>query len=249
MTGFGTEDWLGLIRMKERKRKARWSWGGVLVKKGWGRVFVVTLLAVIGGMIGCFGTVLYEQDFSSCSLSAWDTASSSVSERWIAQGAYQVLARSPQFPTIGLLEGSAFYAGAIELDATQQSGTPHCSYGIVFGCVDDRSYLEFCITGDGYVELNQVVGGESRLLVGRRRCYVSRLGHQAVNRLRVEADGATCRFYVNGCRVMECLDLLVPCGAVGVVVATTQNDDVQVSFDDIQIYDVSALVAAASAIP
>ncbi|MBN1857645.1 hypothetical protein JW848_00380 [Candidatus Bipolaricaulota bacterium] len=214
--------------------------------KGGSRVFAVGLLVVAGVVFGCFGVVLYEQDFSSSWPSAWDTASSSVSERWIAQGAYQVVARSPQFPTTGLLEGSAFYTGAIELNASQQSGTPHCSYGIVFGYVNEQSYLKFCITGDGYVELNQVVAGETKVLVGRRRCFVSHLGHEAVNRLRVEVDGRVCRFYVNGCRVMECLDLLIPCGEIGVVVATLQDDEVCVAFDDIRVHDPS-VVATVSA--
>lgn len=212
-------------------------------------VIAVGWLAVIGVVVGGFGVVLYEQDFSSCSPSAWNTQSSSVSERWIARGAYQVLARSPQVPTMGLLEGSWFYAGAIEVTASQQSGTPHCAYGMVFGHVNDRSYFRFCITGDGYVELSQVVDGEPVLLVGRRRCFVSRLGHLAVNRLRMEYDGDDCRFYVNGCRVMERSNLLIPGGTIGVIVSTMQADDVCVSFDDIEIHDLSSVVAAAAMVP
>jgi len=210
---------------------------------------MVGLLAVVIGMIPGFGNVVYEQDFSTDSPTAWSTACSSVSERWVALGAYQVLARSPRFPAVGLLEGSRFYAGVIELDVSQQSGTPHCSYGIVFGCVDEQSYFRFCITGDGYVELCRVVNGQVTVLVGRRRCYVSHLGHQVVNRLRVECDGANGWFYVNGCRVMECSNLIIPWGEVGVVVQTLQHDDVCVAFDDVKIHDPSSVVAVAPGTP
>jgi len=158
-----------------------------------------------------------------------------------------VLARSPAFPTMGLLEGSWLRVGAVELDASQQSGTPHCSYGIVFGYVNDRLYFRFCITGDGYVELSRVINGHDTLIVERRRCFVSRLGHLAVNRLRAEYDGVNCRFYVNGCLVMQCPNLVIPGGAVGVIVSTLQADDVRVAFDDFQIYDVSSVVAISTA--
>ena len=207
------------------------------------------LLAVLAGVVHGFGDVVYEQDFSSGSPTPWSIACSSVSETWIALGAYQVLARSPRFPTVGLLEGSRFHAGVIEVDVCQQSGTPHCSYGIVFGCIDDQSYFRFCITGDGYVELCQVVDGRETTLVGRRRCYVSHLGHEAVNRLRVECDGANSWFYVNGCRVMEYSNLIIPWGEVGVIVQTLQADDVCVSFDDVRIHDPSSVVAVAPANP
>lgn len=179
--------------------------------------------------------VLYEQDFSSQLPTRWDTTLSRDADRWVGDGEYHLLVRSPWHQAVGLLLDHRFAGGCIAVDVTQRAGTPHCSYGLAFGFADPGNYYRFTITGDGYMEITRCSGGRWGYLVYRKRCYLLRLGCGATNRLEVGVSGCVLTFKINGAMMAEISDRCAVTGSIGVFVETLFSGEVHVAFDNVRV--------------
>ncbi len=147
----------------------------------------------------------------------------------------------------------------LRVKARAVSGPVNNSFGVVFRRSDPDNYYVFSISSDGYYRLARVVdGAERELSVWIEATHIVRT-NDAENTVRVVAEGAQFRFYVNGVAVPLCIpddptasstyneftrecvdgqmltaitDDTLPFGRVGVFAETLDNPDVRVAFDD-----------------
>ncbi|MEO8396476.1 MAG: family 16 glycoside hydrolase [Chloroflexota bacterium] len=163
---------------------------------------------------GDAGTLLYTASFDGGSSDGfngdWAQYPGRLSAQ-IADGQMQI--------TIGEIDGSAYSYSAphfgdfdVTVAAQAIAGPEENGYGLVFrlqnkdnNFVEDDSYYVFLISGDGYYRVVRAIDGKLKILSDWIDSTLVHQGLNALNRLRVIAQGDQFHFYINDEAVQLCI--------------------------------------------
>ena len=124
---------------------------------------------------------------------------------------------------------------AAEVDAAKSFGPDDGSYGIVWGPDNDNLYW-FEVSADGWYTLSRMRDGEwEEPIVNWTESPEISLG-DAPNQLRVGVYGDAILLYINGVLVETLTTPNLGPGQVGVIAAAYEQPDVQVWFDNFQVW-------------
>ena len=131
--------------------------------------------------------------------------------------------------------GGNFEDFVLEVSARQASGAPENSYGVLLRYVDEGNFYRFDLTGDGSYAVLKLEQGEWQTLVDwQGSAHVRPLGE--VNRIQAVCQGTRMTFYVNDQMLDSVEDITFERGDVGLFVSTFAEPDVEVEFDDLEIW-------------
>jgi hypothetical protein len=174
------------------------------------------------------GPVLIEEDFEEPSM-RWDQSSSQVID-----STYELRVDRPDNDSYGLFLGDGSVKDFdMAVDVQQVSGVPTSEYGIRFRQSGPGDYLMFSISGSGYYRLVRVSDQEYESLVPWTFNGRINTGEEAVNRLRVVADGESISGYINDTRMVEYTDEEEASGQLTLGLVTFDEGDLAVQFDNI----------------
>jgi len=142
---------------------------------------------------------LYEGELSALVVDAGQNPVLQIGVDDVQEGAFTVL--DQQFGNFDLI-----------VDAYQQEGPefPNApGFGVLFRHQDNRNYYLFMISGDGYYQVSRRVGGVDEVLSDWIDSPVINQG-QAVNTIRVIAEGSAFSFFVNDVQLPLCLTIWNP---------------------------------------
>jgi hypothetical protein len=174
------------------------------------------------------GPVMIEEDFEQPT-ARWDQSSARV-----ADGGYVLRLDTSNTDSYGLFLGGVGISNVdMAVDVQQAAGNPTAEYGIRFRQSGPKDYLMFSISGSGYYRLVQRVAGDYEPLVPWT--YDARInrGNDAVNRLRVVADGPDITAFINDAQVLEATDEGMASGQLTLGLQTFDQGDLAVRFDNI----------------
>ncbi len=158
----------------------------------------------------------------------------------VVNGVYVLSARSPAATPYWATAGERFEDGVYEVEAAQIGGVLNSGYGLIFRLDEatDSFYL-FEISGDGYVWIGWCGRGcaEQRTLLGDWGfpSPTVRTGLNAVNRLRVVADGPNMTFYLNDVELGRVFDATLSAGDIALMVENLGQGPVSAAFDNARV--------------
>lgn len=175
------------------------------------------------------GPVRLSEDFDEPT-TRWDQSFSEVRD-----GAYEIRLDLPNNDRYGLFLGARGVQDFdMAVDATQTAGDLNAEYGIRFRQSGPENYLLFSISSSGYYRLVRVVDQEYESLVPWTFDEDLNTGLDAVNRLRVVAEGENITASINGKEVIEEIDENPVGGQLTLGVGTYDEGDLIVRFDNIE---------------
>ncbi len=175
------------------------------------------------------GPVLIEEDFEQPTL-RWDQSSAQVID-----GTYELRVETPNQDHYGLyMGGSEIRDFDIAVDAQQVAGVPDAAYGIRFRQSGPQDYLIFALSSKGFFRLVRVVDGDYQTIVPWTYNTTINTGDQAVNRLRVLAQGETVRAFVNEQEVIQAEDDVQARGQLTLGLLTYDQGGLAVRFDNVE---------------
>jgi hypothetical protein len=121
----------------------------------------------------------------------------------------------------------------IAVDVQQAAGDPTAEYGVRFRQSGPGDYLMFSISGSGYYRLLQVKDNVYRSLTPWTFDVRVKTGPDALNRLRVVAQGANISGFVNDARLVTAKDEIDIGGQLTLGVTTFDKGGVTVRFDNV----------------
>lgn len=161
-------------------------------------------------------------------------------ERWdqslalVRDGAYDMSIETPASETYGLFLGRADVRNFdMAVDVQQIAGPATAEYGIRFRQSGPRDYLMFSISGSGYYRLVRVSDRFYHSVVPWTFDERIATGADAVNRLRVVADGPALTAFINGNQVLAVRDDIMMPGQLTLGVQTFEQGGLAVRFDNI----------------
>jgi hypothetical protein len=174
----------------------------------------------------------YSVDFSSPT-SGWESYSDQDVTRAYEEGQYHITVVRDGL-TVWEDPGKSFDDLVLEVEATQVEGPDDNQYGVLVRYVDSDNFYCFGISGDGYYRVEKLVNDEWVTLVNSSRSDAIRRG-QATNVIRVEAEGNTFTFFVNGTRLASFTDGTFRLGDIGLFAAAYDEGNVHISFDNLSV--------------
>jgi hypothetical protein len=175
------------------------------------------------------GPVLLEEDFEEAS-PRWDQAAAQVMD-----GAYELHLDTPNSDSYGLFLGAAGVRDFdIAVDAQQIAGDPTAEYGIRFRQSGPQDYLMFSLSSAGYYRLVSVSDGDYESIVPWTAHPDIDTAPEAVNRLRVVAQGEDITASVNGDEVLQVTDEVGERGQFTLGLATFDEGNLRVRFDNME---------------
>jgi hypothetical protein len=141
---------------------------------------------------------------------------------------------NPNYDSYGLLSSEKPVRNFdIAVDVQQVAGDPTAEYGVRFRQTGPSDYLMFSISGSGYYRLLRVKGGVYSSLTPWTFDGRVKTGANAVNRLRVVAQGSSIAGSINGAQLVTAKDDVATGGQLTLGVTTFDKGGVAVRFDNI----------------
>jgi hypothetical protein len=195
------------------------------------------------------GELLVTDDFEDPN-SGWQHLQATGVEAGYRDGHYRVaMAATPNLFTIAVREGPAFDDVIVEVEATQEAGSPAHPFGLVARGQDQSNFHAFVIGADGSFAAVRSANGQTALdsaLDATLPAGTLGAAGQA-NRLRLVADGPKLGFYVNDRLVIEIPQASWSSGHAGIFVSTTGAAPVAVTFDNWRVWRIARAEAPAIA--
>lgn len=125
----------------------------------------------------------------------------------------------------------------LDVEARLVAGDPAGTIGVLARMQDNTQFYRFAITGTGLylVERRNVDGSWTRYQEDWAMSPAIQTGLNAVNRLRIMAQGATMRFYVNETLLQEVTDSQYTAGMMALEAGTYGQPGMQVVFDNLVV--------------
>jgi len=187
------------------------------------------------------GELLVTDDFEDPN-SGWQHLQATGVEAGYRDGHYRVaIAATPNLFTIAVREGPAFDDVIVEVEATQEAGSPAHPFGLVARGQDQSNFHAFVIGADGSFAAVRSANGQTALdsaLDATLPAGTLGAAGQA-NRLRLVADGPKLGFYVNDRLVIEIPQASWSSGHAGIFVSTTGAAPVAVTFDNWRVWRIA----------
>lgn len=133
--------------------------------------------------------------------------------------------------------GGNFQDFVLEVEARQVSGDPENSYGVLIRYVDDGNFYRFDLTGDGYYAVSKLENEEWIILADwQTSAYIKPQGE--VNLIKIVCQGPKMTFYTNSQELIGVEDSSFERGDVGLFAGTLTSPNVEVEFDNLEIWQV-----------
>lgn len=141
--------------------------------------------------------ILFQDDFGS-DTGAWRTGPRDTGDRVIAGGSLRITDLPLTYSTTSYLDDQTFTDLTIELDTTLLSGDDRGWHMVLLRYQDSENFHGFAFTATGRVNGFTILNGERIRWQESITHPAIRTGFGQVNHVRIEADGPTLRFYING---------------------------------------------------
>jgi hypothetical protein len=179
--------------------------------------------------------VLMEDDFGS-PRNNWLSEVAEQADKGYEDGEFRFTVYQPEFSSWSYPDPPRDFADfALEVDARRVSGPPDNEFGVLvrYQPETDEFYL-FAISSDGFYSVQKYQAGEWQQLVKWTESTAIQQG-EAVNRLRVTAQGDKMRLFVNGEPLGQVEDASFRSGSVGLIASTGDKGGVAVAFDNLRV--------------
>jgi S1-C subfamily serine protease len=123
----------------------------------------------------------------------------------------------------------------IEVDAREVPGPGVNSFGVLCRYFDEKNFYSFQIGSEGHYVIRKYLNGEGETLVDWTETEAIHRG-EAWNQLRAACIGDELSLWVNDVLLVTTTDDDLPIGDVALTVATYDEGDVRVYFDDLSIF-------------
>ena len=180
---------------------------------------------------------IFQDEFILGQTGTWGLESDEAGSTAIVPEQLVIDVKNPNLVQYAVLREPAFADFSLEVDGRIMSGVPQSSYGVLFRMQGPEQFYRFEITGDGLYVLERHESGGVRAMFGgdwRDSTAIGR-GVDAVNRLRVRAQGPTIAVYVNDVLLEEVTDTTYSSGNIALDAGTFSAAPVQVAFDNLVI--------------
>jgi hypothetical protein len=152
----------------------------------------------------------------------------------VVDGTYEVRVDTPNYDSYGLLSSAGPVRNFdIAVDVRQVAGDPTAEYGVRFRQTGPGDYYMFSISGSGYYRLLHVKNNGYTSLVPWTFDGRVKTGADAVNRLRVVAEGGSITGWVNDAQLATGTDEIDVGGQLTLGVTTFDQGGVAVRFDNV----------------
>lgn len=166
----------------------------------------------------------------------WDTDSSEDVTRRIAAGTYQLLVATPDM--LAWSNADVEFADfLLDIDATHLGGPLDNEFGVIFRYVDGDNYYLFSISSDGYYRLQKQVDGEWETILGWFSSEAIKVGEGSDNHITILAEGSQFTFLVNDVLLEQIEDDTFDTGGLGLAAGTFDEGDVEIAFDNVEIWE------------
>lgn len=142
---------------------------------------------------------------------------------------------APESVQFATLREPAFDDFVLEVDGHLVRGAPSSSYGVLFRMVSPQEFYRFEIAADGMyiLERHDPVGGWVRLMDDWRDTVAINQGLDAVNRLKIEAQGPNIAIFANDNLLERVQDSTYAYGNIALDAGTFGSPNATVSFDNL----------------
>ena len=188
-------------------------------------------------LAGCGGTTSYEETFDEPGNWRVDAEDPEVKGQ-VIDGVYDFRVLADEL-TIWTTAGQNFTDGVYEVEATQVDGPDNNAFGMLFRVDDNEdNFYAFLISGDGYAWIGRyeegIIGDP---IVGEWWIESPAIikGSNATNKLRVEAESANLKFFVNDQEIGRVTDTSFANGDIGLMARTLGIGGVHVQFDNFTV--------------
>jgi hypothetical protein len=179
--------------------------------------------------------MLMTDDFSDLH-NNWFSEVTEQSDKGYEDGEFRLTMYQPEYSTWSYPDPPRDFADfALEVDARRVSGPLDNEFGVLvrYQPETDEFYL-FAISSDGFYSVQKYQAGEWQQLVKWTESTAIQQG-EAVNRLRVTAQGDKMRLFVNGEPLGQVEDASFRSGSVGLIASTGDKGGVAVAFDNLRV--------------
>lgn len=155
-------------------------------------------------------------------------------ERFVKAGQFHIYVKVPDLSAWEFCENMPFTDFNVEAQATQLNGPDSNGYGLILRASSNQFYL-FMIGGDGYYSfVHYAQDGTPDFIIEWTQSPTINQGNQT-NELKAEAVGSHFKFYINGELVDEADDERLTSGDVGFFVLSSDQDGLDVAFDNLKV--------------
>jgi hypothetical protein len=179
----------------------------------------------------------FYEDFSTDS-GEWDSASTTETFYDFADGVFYINVLPVDW--VSYSQTDYVYSDFLaEADTYHSFGPVAVEYGLYFRNVDGNNYYYFGISANGQFNLWKRLNGEWLEILDWTPSDALETGPGAYNRLGVLAEGTQLTLLANDVVLAEVEDDSIAAGALGVFVRTYNEEDVEIAFDNVEVWDIS----------
>ena len=197
---------------------------------------LIFIFASLLFLIGCSGPSSFEETFDETG--TWRVDSDGDVQGQVQNGVYDFRVIADELTT-WTTAGQNFNDGVYEVEATQVDGPDNNAFGMLFR-VDDNNdnFYAFLISGDGFAWIGKFEEGLiGDPIVGEWWIESPAIikGSDVTNTLRVEAESANLKFFVNDQEIGRVTDTSFTNGDIGLMVRSLGQGGVHVQFDNFTV--------------
>ncbi len=198
-------------------------------------VGIVSGCALFGPLVGVQPQLLFSDDFSNTSSPGWWQGVDPPGEWDITNGHYYgQVGDADSYYYVYNTTVSGLTDFRIEATTNQLGTATDHSWGIILRATDEAFYA-FEISADGYVVFSVYTPTDWDDLYGWVKSAAIRPKGQT-NTLRVDVQGTSFTFYVNGQLIDHVTDATLSSGSVGFIVETWGDPNGGAWFDDLEVW-------------
>lgn len=207
---------------------------------------IFLLLLLVWGLSACavgesaspFGEdVLFHDEFVLGQMAEWQVEGDAQGRTTIVNEQLVVELNAPNMMQFSSLPEQSFSDFILEVDSRQLAGDPGNTYGVLFRMQDATQFYRFELTGDGFymVERRNADGTWTRFVDDWTESPAIAQGINALNRIRIEANGGTFSAFVNDQLVHQFTDNAYASGTIGLDAGTFTQPHTQAVFDNVVV--------------
>jgi len=182
--------------------------------------------------------LLFQEEFVQGHTANWILESDESGSAVIVPEQLMIELNAPNLVQYVTLAEPEFADFTFEVEVRQVSGSQSSTFGVLFRMQSAQEFYRFEIAGDGMYLLERHDANGSRVLFvdDWRDTVAINQGLNAVNVLKVVADGPRIAVFVNDTLLEEVVDEGYAEGKIALDVGTFDGAGTQVSFDNLYIY-------------
>lgn len=190
-----------------------------------------------GGALSGDTEIIFSEEFGEVVSGSWQLEGDDQSRATIGDGKLLITIDAPSTVHYTTLPDQIFSDFALEVDATQQAGSPASSYGVLLRMTGPQQFYRFEVTGNGeyVVERHDGAGSWVRLTDSWESSEALQAGLNTTNHLAIVAVGGTFSFYANDQLLTQVVDAQYGQGAIALDAGTFGQPGLQVAFDNLVI--------------